>query len=134
MKDITNFPVVGSKYCQVGLDFIRALPVVEPLELVPEPENPHDSNAIAVYARKEQIGYVPNKGVSCNVCWTSIKGSDSHCKHCGAGMDHFVPGGLATRINKSGVFDKDYACYIEKTDPTNEAILITACLVIADGL
>ena len=27
--------------------------------LVPEPDNPHDSNAVAVYIRGEQVGYLP---------------------------------------------------------------------------
>ena len=29
------------------------------LDLVPEPTNPHDPHAVAVYAKKKQVGYVP---------------------------------------------------------------------------
>ena len=37
----------------------KSLPVGTPLSLKPEPDNPHDAHAIAVFCRKAQIGYLP---------------------------------------------------------------------------
>lgn len=31
----------------------------KPVKLIPEPKNPHDKNAVAVYVAGEQVGYIP---------------------------------------------------------------------------
>lgn len=61
--------VAGCKISVVGESFenedgsdrqeiIELLKVGDPIELVPEPNNPYDRNAIAVFSRKGQIGYI----------------------------------------------------------------------------
>lgn len=52
------FYLAGARYCE-GYNKVRDLLPGEPLRLVFEPDNPHDSKAVAVYARGLKIGYVP---------------------------------------------------------------------------
>ena len=42
-------PIVGSRFHPPAPAILAALPVGHPLELRPEPENPHDQNVIAVW-------------------------------------------------------------------------------------
>ena len=53
-------PVAGVSYRQEALDDAAFEPGRR-LALVPEPENPHDPNAVAIYDENEtlQVGYVP---------------------------------------------------------------------------
>ena len=51
------YTLVGVK--QAGaLEFVASLPAGEPLELIREPFNPYDANAVAVRARGLAVGYV----------------------------------------------------------------------------
>ncbi len=130
MKDIITFPVVGTIFSEGGLLMARLLNEGASLKLVLEPTNEKDPDAIMVMAfEDEHIGYVPNKGVSCNVCWSHIAPEDQHCKSCGANWEHFVKGGLATRLKNSGVFKKTHACFVEAMDKENEYCVVTAKLV-----
>jgi hypothetical protein len=54
------FNVAGTSYRQDALQGPAFAPG-EPVQLVPEPENPHDRNAVAVWDtnRRKHIGYVP---------------------------------------------------------------------------
>lgn len=52
------FYVAGLQY-ERGQTFIRDLIPGESVKLVFEPENPHDSNAVALFARGRKIGYIP---------------------------------------------------------------------------
>jgi len=134
MKDIINFPVVATKYCNVDLDFIKSIELGEYVELIPEPDNKVDSNAIQVFILNHKVGYVPNRGVSCSICWSGVGGKDNFCTKCGANNEHFVPGGLATRMIMAKIFEKDYSCYVESLDFFNEHMPITVGMVVAHGL
>ncbi|MBI2565581.1 MAG: hypothetical protein HYV63_00930 [Candidatus Schekmanbacteria bacterium] len=70
--------VVGVTY-ENRQDLLRDLSAETPTRLVPEPDNPHDPTAVAVYGqfsaesqlgRKEwqRIGYIPRFAKGCNAC------------------------------------------------------------------
>ena len=42
-------------------ELIKKLSVGERVKLIPEPDNPHDENAVMIFARGEKIGYVPRE-------------------------------------------------------------------------
>lgn len=48
-------PLVGMHFRPPAKALLAALPANHPLELVPEPENPYDPNAIAVYLRSSTV-------------------------------------------------------------------------------
>lgn len=56
------FYVAGFKFHR-GQELIRQGKLIfgTKLYLVPEPENPHDSNAIAIYCSRIKIGYIPKQ-------------------------------------------------------------------------
>ncbi len=58
-----EFWVAGARFYPEGIAALGADPVGKPLKLVPEPENPHDPNAVAVVvptARGDgKVGYIP---------------------------------------------------------------------------
>ena len=55
---IQESPIAGYQFYE-GDWIWSSLAVGAPLKLVRESENEHDSNAVAVYFRSEQLGYVP---------------------------------------------------------------------------
>ena len=55
---IQESPVAGFQFHQ-GEAVWQSLTVGAPLALVREPNNSHDINAVAVYFRKDKLGYVP---------------------------------------------------------------------------
>ena len=55
---IQKSPVAGFQF-HAGEEIWPSLTVGERLNLVREPCNPHDENAVAVYFQGEQLGYVP---------------------------------------------------------------------------
>jgi hypothetical protein len=55
---VQNSPLAGSQYYAMEA-FWSEIKVGDALELVREPENPHDRNAIRVVWRGHQLGYVP---------------------------------------------------------------------------
>ena len=55
---IQDSPVAGFQF-HWGEAVWQALTVGAPLGLVREPNNSHDSNAVAVYFQKDKLGYVP---------------------------------------------------------------------------
>ena len=56
----TQFAIAGWRF-QRGDGVIHLLAAGRPLELRPEPENPHDPNAVAVWAEGVKLGYVPRQ-------------------------------------------------------------------------
>ncbi len=46
---MTMYPIVGSKYRPPAESILSILPLGQELELIPEPDNEHDPNAIAVW-------------------------------------------------------------------------------------
>jgi hypothetical protein len=115
MKDVLEFPVVGTNYIDGAALTVSLLHEGAPVQLVPEPTNQFDSNAIKVmaFANSEHIGYVPNKGMSCSHCWTPITLKETGCPSCGAGWDFVVEGGLATRLLKTKVLEGNYGAYVK---------------------
>lgn len=55
---IQESPIAGFQFHR-GEALWSSLSVGQTVELVREPSNPHDANAVAVYVEKEQLGYVP---------------------------------------------------------------------------
>ena len=55
---VQSSPLAGSQYYAVG-EFWRELQVGDPLNLIREPDNRHDRNAIRVEWRGHKLGYVP---------------------------------------------------------------------------
>ena len=60
--DMTNEQIL-KKY--PGKKIFRYYYISEPVQLVPEPTNPHDSNAIKVMINNIHVGYVP--ATACNI-------------------------------------------------------------------
>lgn len=50
--------VAGFAYYD-GLDVIKKLELGAPVTLKPEPENPYDPDAVAIYFEKAKLGYMP---------------------------------------------------------------------------
>ena len=55
---VQQSPLAGSQYYAVGEQW-QALQVGDHLDLIREPDNRHDRNAIRVEWRGQQLGYVP---------------------------------------------------------------------------
>ena len=55
---IQNSPLAGSQYYALA-DFWAEIKLGDGLELIREPDNPHDRNAIRVEWRGHKLGYVP---------------------------------------------------------------------------
>lgn len=51
----TRFPIVGSSYRPPATEILAVLPVGTPLILRPEPDNPHDPHAKAVWIKTADI-------------------------------------------------------------------------------
>lgn len=129
IKDILEFPVVGTQFSEGGVAFARLLKPGEVVELRPEPDNAHDPDAIQVLLNSVSIGYVPNKGFSCSNCWSHMSPAQDHCEKCEAGFDYMVQGGLATRLNRTNLFKKQYACYVDKIDLHSKTIAVYLKLI-----
>ena len=54
-------PLVGAYFRPPAQQLLRHLPSGTELVLEPEPENPHDPNAIAVYTRSSSIPSRPDE-------------------------------------------------------------------------
>jgi hypothetical protein len=131
MKDIIEFPVVGTKFSEGGLLMASLLTEGAILILQPQPDNQFDADAIQVLAFEDiPIGYIPNKGLSCGVCWSRIDPLDQHCNKCNSSWDSFVEGGLATRLTKTGTIKKKHVCYVKAVDKEDLFSMVTAKLVI----
>ncbi len=130
MKDIIEFPVVGSKYLgPIEEDVFEG----SVLKLEAEPSNTFDSSAIKVTtANNIHLGYVPNRGTCCSLCWTAVPGEQTLCPSCSADWTHFVKGGLATRFINTKLLSSPFSCYVKKIDLSNSFAPITAKLVILD--
>lgn len=130
MKDIIEFPVVGTRFTEGGLFMARLLKERDILELVPEPENPKDPNAIKVMAYGDHVGYVPNQGISCSLCWTHVGPVEQCCSGCGADWTHYRRGGLATRLLFTKALERPFACFVKSVDPSHETLVLSAKLIL----
>lgn len=75
-----------------------------PLELVPEPTNPYDSDAIAIFCQvpgkgRVHLGYVPNGKSSCTFCGEQFSRfpQDGMCPRCG--NSDLLREGLAKKLH-----------------------------------
>lgn len=130
MKDMIIFPVVGAKYSTGGFEAIAKLKDGSILQLKSEPNNQFDPHAIMVYTSGEHIGYVPNQGVSCGLCWTHMEINGTCCNNCGASWDHAVKGGLATRLTQTKSLEKNYACFVLSVNVTDKSMPVQAKLIL----
>lgn len=55
---ISSFHIAGFKYWD-GACVLGELRAGEGLQLVPEPDNPYDSQAVAIYRGSDKLGFVP---------------------------------------------------------------------------
>ena len=125
LADTIEFYVAGIWYS--GYEgYAKTLEVGTPLQLIPEPDNQYDPDAIAVYCTYK-IGYVPNKGYTCANCNGAIALSSSCCPKCNS--EEWIKGGLATRIKLSKVLDQEYGCCITKNAQVGDRTNIFATLV-----
>ncbi|MDR1605791.1 MAG: HIRAN domain-containing protein [Streptococcaceae bacterium] len=53
-----DFHIAGFTYYE-GLDVIDQLILGQQVQLVAEPDNPHDPEAVAIYFQDKKLGYVP---------------------------------------------------------------------------
>ncbi|MDR2465364.1 MAG: HIRAN domain-containing protein [Streptococcaceae bacterium] len=57
-RHFLDFHIAGFTYYD-GLDVIEELILGQEVQLVVEPDNPHDPEAVAIYFGEKKIGYVP---------------------------------------------------------------------------
>ena len=57
-KSFANFNIAGFEHWD-GATVLSSLHPGTSLKLVPEPDNPHDSQAIALYFGETKLGYIP---------------------------------------------------------------------------
>ena len=55
-----DFHIAGFAYYD-GLDFIEELTLGKQVDLIPEPTNPHDADAVVIAYNGRKIGYVPKQ-------------------------------------------------------------------------
>lgn len=58
-RHLMDFHIAGFAYYD-GLDLIEELKLGTQVDLVSEPNNPADVNAVAIYYKNTKLGYVPN--------------------------------------------------------------------------
>jgi hypothetical protein len=106
-----NFIVAGLKYSTKKLPAEFRIGTL--VELDQDITNPFDEDAISVWVGGEKIGYVPNTGEFCSVCLEKIKKGQWYCK-CGADSEKFIEGGIASKINASGILQREYAAFVNR--------------------
>lgn len=130
MKDIIEFPVVGTRFTEMGFNSIDKLIVGSVLTLSHDKDNLFDHNAIKVLSGTTAIGFIPNKGYSCTGCWAHVGVNDNMCSTCGACWDFIVAGGLATRLLRNQSLTKDYGCYVKEINLLDKFAPIKAKLIL----
>jgi hypothetical protein len=122
--DRIAFPLVGANHIPGALDFIKTIVAGnEPVQLIPDPENIHDPEAIKVYVYNTFIGYVPNKGYTCSHCGGSYNQDTSRCNDCE--YSDYEVGGVAHRLHKLGILNSNYEAICEKFEnPTSPIMLL----------
>jgi len=71
---VQSSPLAGFRYHEASAAW-RELRVGDRLELVREPANPHDANAVRVEWRGHLLGYVP-RGENAALAWAMDRGED----------------------------------------------------------
>lgn len=101
---VLSFVVVGSDFVGASSHDLMSLREGDALTLVPELDNPYDANALKVFRGGKAIGYAPNKGRYCPCCLNGKGGRSQVCDKCSVLLEK---GGIATRIQKLGILNKD---------------------------
>ena len=57
---VQSSPLAGSQYHQLN-DLQKAIRVGDTLDLIREPDNPYDRNAVSVHWRGKMLGFLPKK-------------------------------------------------------------------------
>ena len=57
---VQQSPLAGFQYYE-GRDLWNMMRAGDPLQLLREPQNPHDTNAVRVLWRNEMLGYIPRR-------------------------------------------------------------------------
>ena len=128
-----SFPVVGTPYVESGYENCLEATPGTLLELVREPDNKFDPDAIMVKLFGEKIGYVPAKGYSCSKCWDIIDPHTYTCVNCGKD-EHIVKKGLASRLVHLNALSYRYVCAVETVSPGSKSAPITAKLLVIETL
>lgn len=73
-RNVQDFHLAAFAYYD-GLDVIDQLKPGTPVQLVGEPSNPHDSEAVAIFYQGTKLGYIPSDknsliSQSVNLFWT----------------------------------------------------------------
>jgi len=69
---VQSSPLAGFRYHEAGAVW-KDMRVGDRLELVREPDNPHDSNAVRVHWRDRMLGYVP-RSENAALAWAMDRG------------------------------------------------------------
>lgn len=86
-----NFQITGTKYVDPSAwEILKTLSRGDILSLVAEPDNPYDSNAIAVYYEDVKLGHVPREVNQEMRSYTDNPAEDYDCIFSNA-SDHEVP-------------------------------------------
>lgn len=126
MRDIET-PVVGAQYLPGAIDYCRALQAGVPVTLEHDPENKFDNCAVKVIVNDVEIGFLPNKGYSCSVCWAPVDSKQFVCKECSS--DLIEKGGVATRLVRGNRLNSSLAAYITNVNLTSETTPIVIKIV-----
>ncbi len=55
---LSDFAIAGFQYYD-GVDVFGKLKIGTEVELIPEPDNPHDGYAVAIYFKGKKLGFIP---------------------------------------------------------------------------
>lgn len=128
----TDFHVVGIPWQGPAAAIVaRTAEIGQPVNLVPEPNNPVDPDAIAVYLDGTRIGYVPNRGFSCATCHQVARSQDSVCPQCGS--SELGAWGLAGRLVRSkSLMNGQWAAYVSGVETGSKDGYVRCTLIIMD--
>jgi hypothetical protein len=122
-------PVVGTTYIKQGYEFCLSLQKGDIVELVPDPKNQYDEDAIKVFVKDTQIGFIPNQGLTCGHCWHAVSTQTFMCNNCSE-SDNIVSKGLATRIIKQGLLTKNYGAIVDVIKSSSKTAPVIIKLVV----
>ena len=117
---VGGFVVYGHDLAKINLIVLDVMKVGDLLDLTAEPDNSYDQYAIKVSWRGIFIGYIPNKGLTCNDCAHGCRSRMKYCSNCGSTNLH--PKGLAYRIHLLDLLKEEYVCFVKEILKTKTPI------------
>lgn len=79
---ILSFFIAGFQYYDGALVLSRLKSGESGLALVPEPDNPHDPDAVAIYFGSHKMGFVPGARMAWHrLCATTVTRTSSRCEY-----------------------------------------------------